>query len=954
MGETKCLTCTDTLTRAAEDGTNGKNGQGVFKSTAFMRTNQIPERPTGGSYTSPLPATSGWSDGIPDGEAKLWASTRIFSSDGASPQEALWGTPKQLTDTSGFEARYSSVAENPGTPSSAVANWTETGGDGTIWLAVRTSENGEWTDWSVSRIKGERGYAGRSSFKSTVFRRMNPRPTIPMGGSYESPVPTSIPVWSDGIPDGEMKLWASTRIFSSDGGYPQEASWSAVRQLTDTGSIETRFSAVELNPGTPTDNTSNWTETGGEGTIWMAVRTCKNGYWSAWEVTKIKGEKGDAGTGISLKGSVESTAQLPASGNTTGDCYTVGGELYFWDGDSWEDVGRIKGEQGEQGNPGKDGAKAYLHIKFSDDGGESFTANDGETPGKYIGVRADYDAGDSQTESDYQWIRFRGDDGYGYEYIYRRTTDATAPSTPVETNLSDGYVPDGWTGDPTGTDSGSPYEWMAYRKKTDGVWGDYRGSATDATKAVLWSSYGKDGAEGTGGEEIYRLCANGVTPDIPTGETPEGWSRVPLSLNQSTPCLWWSRRTKTLGIWGAWSSPALKGQLANDGKDGHQGLLPYPQGLYESGQTYTSTDYTTPMVLDGANYYVLKAANTSSTGVRPSEDYATGGSGTKWELLEKYKAIYVELLMAELGKIGSAVFWGEFMYSEQGTGTFGAPTEAGGTFTPNLLLDFAKGIIRSLKSEFETAEIKKSVLTDVEINGTIRQPWSRGAKYVILGNDSADRVSYDNMVVTGGWDANTVGTPLTWKLKDNGRIVRLAHWMYDGTDFGGEVTITAQDGKYFYEDGIRKSTLRFHREIVELIGYGDTTTFYGWVVLSRTEVMASRKHGQRSRKLAWGYVTGTDSAATTEMGKYGTFDGSTITVTRTGSGEYKLTLPSSWGLTEGGYMVTLTGYGRSYNENSAIKATLMRMTATSVTVHTSDDASRNDGSFLFEISNMEE
>ena len=39
-----------------------------------------------------------------------------------------------------------------------------------------------------------------------------------------------------------------------------------------------------------------------------------------------------------------------------------------------------KGDQGIQGPAGANGKTSYLHIKYSNDGGKSFTANNGETP----------------------------------------------------------------------------------------------------------------------------------------------------------------------------------------------------------------------------------------------------------------------------------------------------------------------------------------------------------------------------------------------------------------------------------------------------------------------------------------------------------------------------------------------------------------------------------------------
>lgn len=136
---------------------------------------------------------------------------------------------------------------------------------------------------------------GASSFKSTVFYRSNSTPSAPTGGSYDSPIPTSSPQWEDGIPAGEAILWASVCTFRADGNYPEDAKWSTPRQMTDTAGFDVEWSSVASNPGNPTSNPSNWSNTASSSTIWMATRTKSNGVWSSWQISKIKGEDGTNG-----------------------------------------------------------------------------------------------------------------------------------------------------------------------------------------------------------------------------------------------------------------------------------------------------------------------------------------------------------------------------------------------------------------------------------------------------------------------------------------------------------------------------------------------------------------------------------------------------------------------------------------------------------------------------------
>lgn len=69
---------------------------------------------------------------------------------------------------------------------------------------------------------------------------------------------------------------------------------------------------------------------------------------------------------------------------------------------TWTLIKGDKGEQGIQGQTGADGKSSYLHIKYSDDG-TTFTANNGETVGRYRGELVDNNSEDSTTFSDYTW-----------------------------------------------------------------------------------------------------------------------------------------------------------------------------------------------------------------------------------------------------------------------------------------------------------------------------------------------------------------------------------------------------------------------------------------------------------------------------------------------------------------------------------------------------------------------
>lgn len=81
---------------------------------------------------------------------------------------------------------------------------------------------------------------------------------------------------------------------------------------------------------------------------------------------------------------------------------------------TWSRFEGMQGEQGIPGTNGENGQTSYLHIKYSDDGGKTFTANNGETPGKYIGQYVDFTQADSTSVSKYKWSLTQGEDGRVY------------------------------------------------------------------------------------------------------------------------------------------------------------------------------------------------------------------------------------------------------------------------------------------------------------------------------------------------------------------------------------------------------------------------------------------------------------------------------------------------------------------------------------------------------------
>ena len=221
-------------------------GPGVFKSIVFKRFSSPPSTPTGGSYLSPVP--SGWSDGIPSGTEQIWISTRVFTSNGESPQTSEWTTPQMASDTPDIDFEYSWIVTNPGNPTDNPDNWSNAATENSIWMAVRKKSIGTWSSWEINKIKGEDGEDGRGISSTVVsYAKSDDGNTAPTSG------------WEDGIPpltDSEPYLWTKTHIVYTSGS-PAYTDIYTVSKKGETGAIGTGISSITEEWARGTDSTAD-------------------------------------------------------------------------------------------------------------------------------------------------------------------------------------------------------------------------------------------------------------------------------------------------------------------------------------------------------------------------------------------------------------------------------------------------------------------------------------------------------------------------------------------------------------------------------------------------------------------------------------------------------------------------------------------------------------------------
>lgn len=174
---------------------------------------------------------------------------------------------------------------------------------------------------------------------------------------------------------------------------------------------------------------------------------------------------------------------------------------------------KFEGGDGIPGTNGENGKTSYLHIKYSDDG-KTFTANNGETPGIYMGVYVDFVQADSNVFADYTWSKIKGEagkDGKGVQSV-----DVLYYLSSSSTSLSGGS----WsTNSPTWVDG--KYVWS----KTKVVYTD--GSSIETNPACITGGKGSTGDNGRGvssiAEEYYLSTSSNSLVGGSWSTTPPTW-----------------------------------------------------------------------------------------------------------------------------------------------------------------------------------------------------------------------------------------------------------------------------------------------------------------------------------------------------------------------------------------------------------------------------------------------
>lgn len=486
---------------------------------------------------------------------------------------------------------------------------------------------------------------------------------------------------------------------------------------------------------------------------------------------------------------------------------------------------------------------------------------------------------------------------------------------------------------------------------------------------------GERGNDGAWTDYSFNISSALTSANVNTAPTPLGrnnWQDAPVQTNSAYPYLWMrvqnysDKTTKD----GNASYIRVTGEKGPQGITGGVGPMMYYAGEWQTGVSYVRTSRVVPLVSHGNDeFFYYPAKEGTLTDNEPSS------TNKSWEQQQMVPLLLAKLAMVNFGKIASAIFSGDFMFSQYGThngiGVNGsssseekasaykdfdaADPDNSSKFVPNLYLNFMTGLMRSYKMKAYDMEAHGGKFENISVRGSgtfsgrMNSPWTYApGRGEIMKSDNI--IIDQDYVFAGG---------LTGTKEDSGRTVRILNLTTGG------VIITLNNCKLYTENGklIENTWIPQGRCITTLLGVGTNEEgFAYWQIIDRTDYLKTIwSHGKNVPVLAYGRVdvnyNTTSKQIEAKIDEQSTFDGSKVKVTREGVGRYRLGLPTNWTLT-GRLHVIVTPYQYEFDTISRNKRIVMigvtSISGYNIYVETADDDSDNDCSFFFEVKNMGE
>ena len=447
-----------TIVRVA-DGKDGKDYEYIYTRTVEEKKPTVPATSQIDDYVP-----KDWTDDSVGPTLQLpfeWVCKRV-------KRDGVWGNYSVPSlwarfgeDGTDYEYIYTRTKTQsaPVTPATSQSNdyvpsgWTDDPAGPTSeysyeWVSKRTKVSGVWGVYSTPALWSK--FAEDGSDHEFIYTRTTTynTPSTPATSQVDDYVPKD---WTDdpvGVTSTYIYEWMSKRdkVKGIWGAFSTPALWSKFATDGKPGTpgtngryTEDRYKRSDTQPSVSGNPPSGWSldpPASGSGPIWVIRATFNgdgsiSGSWSTpvkWTGSDGKDGK-DGAIGPQGTQGIPGTSQyfhVKYSVNSNGNPMVDTPNTYIgtsvtssptaptsYTSYKWVQLKGsqgLRGEQGIAGTPGTDGRTPYLHIKYSDNG-TSFTSNNGETPGAWIGQYVDFTAADSSVFSRYTWSKIKGEQG---------------------------------------------------------------------------------------------------------------------------------------------------------------------------------------------------------------------------------------------------------------------------------------------------------------------------------------------------------------------------------------------------------------------------------------------------------------------------------------------------------------------------------------------------------------
>lgn len=375
---------------------------------------------------------------------------------------------------------------------------------------------------------------------------------------------------------------------------------------------------------------------------------------------------------------------------------------------------------------------------------------------------------------------------------------------------------------------------------------------------------------------VYEINDTGGTSTYGTYTTQTDTCVIPLTSHT------W---THTVQLRVGWSGSTDVAEFRNISiSKSSVGKMLYSAGIWEA-KAYSQSPSSTPFVYyqnasepTQTGYYYLATSDALPTDV-PSL------TSTTWTKMTEYAAVLTDTVIANMAKLGDAVFFSGFMYSRTGRDQNNVASEHYEDFLKhNSTGELING---GAASEITVQDIllNSKFIPNYFVNFVTGEKYGSkdygASRDIISSNSSITAMTPNDDVYFIHGNSNF---KLTKEKSDVGRKITILNCSSAMTKVGNQsytISVTGT-GTYIYENGVPFSTIHLSNEYIELIGVGSLASgLTGWIVVNRGDIMPNSRYGANFKILANLSFTVKNSAVTfnTEINNREyteTFDGSEV------------------------------------------------------------------------------